>query len=225
MKSTYVELKISDRELIQYSIIVTVMAQSQSNWSKETYRFDEIAGKFKLPLLVQVSEGFYRGTEEDSFSAGDITMFEQFVTLQKVAAVFARPPPKLVRGYAVPKEEILIPLNYKGKLRVEHEIKAYECVQELAKDFPRYATVLETIAVPVSGGGVMDIEAGTVVELDRIIPPRLVINTSTEQVGLNLEERYKFRSKRDSNVYTLREAVNRYDNKTWIKCSYCFCQV
>ena len=160
------------------------MAQSQSNWSKETYRFDEIAGKFKLPLLVQVSEGFYRGNEVDSFSAGDIIMFEQFVTLQKVAAVFARPLPQTERGCAVPEEEILIPLNYNGKLRVEHEIKAYECVQELAKDFPRYATVLETIAVPVSGGVVMDIEAGTDVELDRVIPPRLVINTRNEQVGL-----------------------------------------
>ena len=199
------------------------MAQSPSYWSEETYRFDEIARKFEFPLLVQVSEGFYRENEVDSFSAGDIIMFDQFVTLQKVAASFARLLPTaddMEHEYAVHKEEILIPLNYKGKLKVENEIKVYEGIREIAKEFPRYAVLLETIAAPVSGGVVLNLDAGTVVELDRVIPPQkhgnadcLVINTNIKghkQVGLNLDKRCKLRSMPDTNEYTLREAVHRY---------------
>ena len=201
------------------------MSESNSLWTSETYTFDEIAHKFKFPLLVQVSEGFYTEEDEDaySFSAGDMIMFDQFVTLQKVAAAFVGKG-KATSGKNFNEllaDEILLPLNYKGKLKVQSKIKEYERVQELAKDFPRFATVLETLELPVKGFESVTLIAGTQIELDRIItlPSKkaglsrlLVINTDItghKQVAVSLDTVGKFRSLPDGLEYTLREAVDR----------------
>lgn len=198
------------------------MAGSDFHWSEETYRLDEIGRRVDLPQLVQLTEGIDTGSDVESFSAEDIMMIDQCVTLQKVAAQFAE---KLVEvdkqgsEYAILKEEILIPLNYKGELKVVNPIRRYYGVRDLARDFPRYATVLEKMQVPTETGGVLDIVPGTTVELDRVIPGRknecdkLVISTASggrKQVAVPLDMKGRFRSCPDENAYTLKEVIDRY---------------
>lgn len=205
---------------------VNNMADPNLGWSEETYRLDEVAKHFKLPQLIQVTEGIDTGNEVDSFSAEDVLMIDQCVTLQKVAAQFAEKLVEVAQGgseYAILKEEILIPLNYKGKLKVMNEIKRYHSVWDLAREFPRYATVLQALSVPTESGGVLDIAAGTKIELDRVIPghrtgqtkepDRLVISTESggrKQVAMPFDLKARFRSVRDENEYTLKETVDRY---------------
>lgn len=197
------------------------MADFSKDWTEETYRLDEVARKFELPQVIQVTEGIDTGNDIDSFSAEDILMIDQSVVLQKVAAQFAEKVIELAPGgseYAILKEEILIPLNYKGKLKVLNETRKYHGVADLARDFPRYATVLEAVSVPTESGGTLNIAAGTTIELDRVIPShkgpdRLVISTEPggrKQVAMPFDMKARFRSVRDENEYTLKETIDRY---------------
>ena len=200
------------------------MAEADFKWSESTYRLDEIAYKqFQLPQLIQLTEGIHTDNEVDSFSAEDILTIDRCVTLQKVAAQFAGNYTEMGSGdYEILKEEILIPLNYKGKLKVVNEPNIYHNVRDLARDFPRFAKVLEMLSVETEHG-LKKIAAGSVIELDRVLPGgqktgnvtvpyRLVVSTESGgrgQVALPFEKRCRFRSTQDSNEYTLRELVDR----------------
>lgn len=201
------------------------MADSSFQWSDETFRLDELGRKVDLPKIIQLMEGIDTGNDVDSFSAEDIITIDQCVTLQKVAAQFAE---KLAHvnqqdsGHAILNEEILIPLNYNGKLRVINPIRTYYRVQDLAREFPRYATVLEPLPVSMENGPALNIAPGTSLELNRVIPgrrnecDRLVINTAMggrEQMTIPLDMNLKFRSCPDENVYTLKEVIDRYVHK------------
>lgn len=198
------------------------MAESFTKWSQETYRLDEIPDKFEFPLLVQVSEGFYGENQVDTFSAGDVIMFDQCVELQKVAARFAVEVRKTCDSgddYDILKDEILIPLHYKGLLKVKNEIKTYESVRDLTADMPRYVKILETLSVATDDGEELKFSTGTILELDRVLPKqqkcktdRLVVNIKGEssQVALPLDKTGKFKTVSDGNEYTLKDAVDRY---------------
>ena len=200
------------------------MAESKLDWSEETYRLDEIASKFSLPQLIQLTEGVHTDSEVDSFSAEDILTIDRCVTLQKVSAQFAEKVIKETSNdgeYAILKEEILIPLNYKGKLKVINEIKRHDSVRELAKDFPRFAKILEALSV-VTEEGVVNIAANSIIELDRVfpaqktgkkLPDRLVVSTAhggRRQVALPFDKRCRFRSVQDQTEYTMKEMIDRY---------------
>lgn len=201
------------------------MADLETGWSEATYRLDEIARNFDLPQLIQVTEGIDTGNEVDSFSAEDILMIDQSVTLQKVAAQFAEKLVEVAEGgseYAILKEEILIPMNYKGKLNVINQIKRFNSVSALARDFPRYARVLQALSIPTEKGGALDIAAGTKIELDRVIPghkigqkqeqDKLVVSTESggrKQVAMPFDMKARFRTVPDESEYTLKEVIDR----------------
>ena len=198
------------------------MSDSKFCWSEETYRLDELERSVGFPQLIQVTEGMDTGNDIDSFSAEDVLMIDQCVLLQKVAAQFAKQMVEVADSgneYAILNEEILIPLNYKGKLKVMNPIRRYYNVRQLAKEFPRYATVLEAMRVPSENGGMLGITSDSKVELDRVIPghkgecDRLVISTALggrKQVAMPFDMPGKFRSCPDDNEYTLKEVVDRY---------------
>ena len=197
------------------------MADCSSDWSKETYCLDEIPSKFKFPVLIQVSEGYYSENEVETFSVGDIIMFDKCIEVQKVAARFAVGVTETSEGddFEILKEEILIPLNYKGQLKVKNEIKKYDSVQELVTDKPRYARVLEDLRVNMGEKQEVTINADTVLELDRDIPAqqnrksgRLIFNYETEhykQVEVLVDKKCKFRTVPDRNEYSLTEVIER----------------
>ena len=203
-------------------VINKTMADSKFCWSEETYRLDELERSVGLPQLIQVTEGIDTGNDIDSFSAEDVLMIDQCVLLQKVAAHFAKQ--KMVEvsdsgnEYAILNEEILISLNYKGKLKVMNPLRRYNNVRELARDFPRYATILSAMRVPMEKGGMLDITPDSKVELDRVIPGHkgecdtLVINPAVggrKLVAMPFDMRGSFRSCPDDNEYTLKEVVDR----------------
>ena len=197
------------------------MADSKFCWSEETYRLDELERSVELPQLIQVTEGIDTGNDIDSFSAEDVLMIDQCVLLQKVAAHFAEKTVEVVDSgdeYAVLNEEILIPLNYKGKLKVINPLRRYDNVRELAGDFPSYATVLAAMRVPMENGRMLDITPDSKVELDRVIPghkgecDRLVISPAVggrKRVAMPFDMRGRFRSCPDDNEYTLKEVVDK----------------
>lgn len=192
-------------------------------WSKETYRLDELETRFKIPCVIHVNEGFYSETDADGFSQGDIIGIDRKMTLHKVAANFARPECNYRSvtadtEYVELTEEILVPLNYKGKLRVLSEVKKYSLVRDLARDAPRYAKVLKHFTVTVENKTSIEIQAGTTIELDRVIPgfggvDKLVVEFmhlgSKTHAGIPLSETGFFRSEPDKNEYTIKEAIDR----------------
>lgn len=194
------------------------MAGYSAEWSEETYRLDEVGHKCSLPQVIQVTEGIYTSNEVDSFSAGDILKIDQCVQLQKVVAQVAKTPVKPTgrdSEYDFLKEVILIPLNYKGKLKVIIEKKKYNTVRELATDLPQYAEFLQALTVSVEDGKCLNIAAGTKVELDRVRlgPDRLIMRTTDggrRQVEVLLSKRCQFRSTQDETEYTLTEMIERY---------------
>lgn len=193
-------------------------------WSTETYRLDELESRFKIPCVIHVNEGFYSETEAEGFSQGDIIGIDRKMTLHKVAANFATPesnlrPQNTEKDYVDLAEEILVPLNYKGKLKVLTPIKKYTNVRSLAYDAPRYATVLRNITVLVENKTPLELQAGTLIELDRVLPGK---NSQLERLVVEFKHQGKrtfasmaifgegyFRSEKDGNEYTLKEAIDR----------------
>ncbi|XP_045158947.2 uncharacterized protein LOC123524664 isoform X2 [Mercenaria mercenaria] len=199
----------------------------EMEWTLETYRLDELEGKFDFPCVVCVNEGYYSETDAEGFSQGDIMSIDSKLVMHKVAANFAEhvEDTKLrEKDYIELEREILVPLNYKGKLKVLRNIKNYESVRELATDFPRYAKVRENFKVTTEEKITVTIQAGTVIELDRILPgsmhgpsrepDKLVIQfqhlSGPLVVAVPLNERGKFRTVPDDNEYTIKEAIDRY---------------
>lgn len=193
-------------------------------WTLETYRLDEIEGKFDLPCVICVNEGYYSETDTEGFSQGDIMSIDSKMVLQKVAANFAYKGD--TDGWQDPnyvtltEKEILVPLNYNGKLKVLREVKNFDSVLELAKDFPRYARVGANLRVTTEDNVQVTIQAGTLIELDRVLPStggspsKLVIQfqyrRDTLVVAVPLNTRGKFRTEPDNNEYTIKEAIDRY---------------
>lgn len=193
-------------------------------WTMETYRLDEIEGKFELPCVICVNEGYYSETDTEGFSQGDIMSIDSKMVLHKVAANFAFEEehsswqdPTYVK---LVEKEILVPLNYKGKLKVLRDVENFDSVIELAKDFPRYAKLRENLRVTTEDQIQVTVQAGTLIELDRIIPEtggfpgKLVIQFpyrgNTLVVAVPLNTRGKFRTEPDNNEYTIKEAIDRY---------------
>lgn len=195
-------------------------------WTLETYRLDELERKFTFPCVVCVNEGYYSETDAEGFSQGDIMSIDSKIILHKVAANFTFEE-KQSRcddpNYVEIENEILVPLNYKGKLKVIRHIKNYENVRELANEFPKYAKVTENLTVRTEAKVPVTIKAGSIIELDRIIPgsvrgtnkepDRLIIQFEHKRgslvVGVPFDVQGKFRTVPDNNEYTIREAIDR----------------
>ncbi|KAL4236925.1 hypothetical protein ACF0H5_005311 [Mactra antiquata] len=202
--------------------------ENEMDWTLETYRLDEIHRKFDLPCVVRTTEGYFSETELEGFSQGDIISINSRMILHKVAANFADKTGHFKDslsdedGYTVlvNDNEILVPLKYKGKLKVISPIKKYDTVKELADDFPRYAKLCNNLTVETDGNKRITISAGTVVELDRIFPGtaggglgKLVIlfhQGKKVAVALPMDVKARFRTERDNNEYTVQETIDRY---------------
>ena len=194
-------------------------------WSKETYRLDQLETRFKIPCVIHVNEGFYSDSEADGFSSGDIIGIDRKMTLHKVAAQFAgstaRPQSSADDDgvYCELAEEILVPLNYKGKLRVLCPFKRYTRVSDMAFDSPRYATVMKNFVVTLENKKTIVLTSGTALELDRLIPSKadedgkLVVEFDHKglktQATIPLSQTGMFKSEPDKNEYTIREAIYR----------------
>lgn len=196
-------------------------------WSLQAYRLDEIERNFELPCVVRVNEGYYSETDAEGFSQGDIMSIDSQMLLHKVAANFAtdeKSSELFDPDYVELENEILVPLNYKGKLKVLRDIKNYENFRELANDLPRYAKARQNLGVTTEQKTKVTIQAGTIIELDRIIPvsmagaskdpDKLVIKFEHSgrplEVGVPVSAKGKFRTEPDDNEYTIKEAIDRY---------------
>lgn len=191
-------------------------------WTQRTYRLDEVTRKFKLPVVIHLTEGYYSATDAEGFSAGDIMTIDSELTLHKVGAFFEKHN-SVDRYVNIADQEILIPLNYKGKLNVLQNIKRYESIHELCQDSPRYAKVGQNFSVQTNDGIVIDMRAGTVIELDRLIPGTRGPNPKPDQLVIEFKKqnmpvvvaiptstRGKFMTELDQNEYTIKEAIDRY---------------
>ncbi|KAK3600681.1 hypothetical protein CHS0354_029545 [Potamilus streckersoni] len=207
------------------------MASKEINslkWSHKTYALDEVTSHFELPILVRVSEGIYGSHESESFSANDIIKLEKEETLQKVAAHFIDDLHEwsFQRGsdydqYVALKQnsEILIPLRYKGQLQIIVEEKIYTTVLELSLAFPKYAKVLEHLEVKTLKGKVT-LHAGTIIELERLLPDdagnntllcRFEFNKTKCIVQLPIKMKGKFKSQKDETKYTLKHIIENFE--------------
>lgn len=200
---------------------------TEMEWTLEKYRLDEVAGKFDLPCVIHVNEGYYSETDAEGFSQGDIMSIDSKMVLHKVAANFAFEYSST--GNSEPdniylkEKEILVPLNYKGKLKVLQRPNHFDSVRELACAFPRYSKVGRNFKVKTEDDVTVTIQAGAIVELDRIIPgssgglnrepDKLVLQF--EHVGKRLVVAVplnvpgKFTTELDNNEYTMKEAIDR----------------
>lgn len=203
-------------------------------WTDNTYRIDEITRKFVLPVVIRMTEGFYSSNSDtEVFSAGDIMTIDKELILHKVAANFAANSDASCHKKSnnrheikanLESKEILIPLNYKGKLKVKSEIKVYETVRELSLDFPKYVKLCENLSVKTEHGASIDVQSGSIVELDRVIPGTLDDSTSQPEslvlefkqdgksvvVAIPTSSCGKFRTESDDNEYTIKEAIDKF---------------
>lgn len=120
--------------------------------------------------------------------------------------------------------EVFLPYGYDGKLKVLKQVADVSGVKELARVFPRYATVKEGLHLKTNTGESVKISKGTRIELDRILPgsmygkdkeaDKLVIkfeHAGTPKVAaLSFSSKGKFRTEEDHNEYTISEAIDKY---------------
>lgn len=194
-------------------------------------RLDELSKTCSFPVAVQIvtNETTLNETYNEDFSSEDVIVIDSKRTQHKVAATFWKDSDTVstddrCKSSDPINEEILIPLNYQGKLKVKSEIKSYGNFGELSRDFPRYAKVCQTVAVISANGQPLIIPSGTVLELDRIIPglkrnftvfsDQLVIRFDHQgkpvEVTVSVTTQGLFQTEPDNNEYTIKEAVDKY---------------
>lgn len=196
-------------------------------WTLETYRLDEVDRKFDLPCVIHVNEGYYSETDTEGFSQGDIMSIDSKMVLHKVAANFAFNYSSTgwdnLDNISVQNNEILVPLNYKGKLKVLQCPNHFSSVRELACAFPRYAKVGANIKVKTEDNVSVTIQAGAIIELDRIIPgSRTGLDREQDKLVLQFEHagtylvvavplnvRGQFITEPDNTEYTIKEAIDK----------------
>ncbi|KAH3698198.1 hypothetical protein DPMN_085717 [Dreissena polymorpha] len=200
------------------------------NWSSASYRLDELERMISFPCVVRLAEGFCSDSESKGFSKDDIIGIDSKLVLHKVAAHFANrlscPRPtedEYDFGYERSSEEILVPLNYKGKAKVQTCTgKTYTTVKGLIADFPRFAKICRTLKAISADDQPINLPGGTTIELDRIFPGR---DTKPDFVCINLNvagkptyakvavtERAEIRSESDETEYTIKQVMGRLVN-------------
>lgn len=189
-------------------------------WSDDTFSIRDVADS-NLPTVVKVADGFYSENEAESFSNGDLIKLDFKKNYSKVRAqCVGRTPREDSSGYMSPDKEILIPLGYKGKLKVECMKKTFNTIEELIAHFPHYVRT----GRPLTGKrGVYSseqfrIEKGVRLELDRVIPKAgLVCKMDGKEVLLPLGQLARFDVETDDKEYTIREVIDSFKLPQYVR--------
>jgi hypothetical protein len=185
-------------------------------WSDHSLTIRDVVYE-TMPTVVRVAEGFYGGNEAESFSRGDLLKLDFVKSIQKVYATIISSWSQAIiedgTGYMQPDKEIVIPLGYKGKVVITKpptEYKVYATVAELMRDFPRFVRVEKAFFVQSKDNTVIQIKAGTKLELDRYLPSQgLIAKYENETVVINNAIKSRFVPLPDDTEYTLTEVVDR----------------
>ena len=104
---------------------------SKLEWSTSSFKVSDFLGKFTLPQVVKVIEGFYGDDEESSLGADQILSLHCIKSTDKLVG-------RDYRG-----KEVNIPLHCQNKVEVRpSNLKdVYESVEELCVAFPRYVRI------------------------------------------------------------------------------------
>ncbi|XP_052081192.1 uncharacterized protein LOC127719215 isoform X1 [Mytilus californianus] len=178
-------------------------------WSEKSAPLKEIIRDEKLPILVKVAEGFYNNDNE-SFSPGDLIRLDGLKCIQKVRA-------DVVSAKNKKMEEIFIPLEYKGKVKITGVTlmeKTFHSVEELIKVFPRYVTVIEAFTSRTTERfSARNVEKGDSLELDRFLEGIGLVCTdvkSGQLLIISTSGQYHLISRPDNNQYTIKEVIDRF---------------
>nr|XP_022315692.1 uncharacterized protein LOC111119621 isoform X8 [Crassostrea virginica] len=193
--------------------MATLSSEDNIKWSDETFSIREVADN-NLPTVVKVADGYYSENEAESFSNGDLIKLDFKKSYSKVRAQCVGGTPKEdVSGYVSPDRDILIPLGYKGKLKVECLKSTFNSVEELIEHFPHFVIT----GRPLTGKrGVYSqeefrIDKGVKLQLDRVIPEAgLVCKIDGKEVLLVSGQLARFHLEEDEKRYTIREVIENF---------------
>ncbi|KAK3089595.1 hypothetical protein FSP39_004893 [Pinctada imbricata] len=184
---------------------------TETSWSDETYTIRQLAMKDCFPVVVRVTEG-YLPRDAEAFSQGDLIKLDFKKTYQKVAARFLDAQSHVdVEGNMHPGGDLMIPLGYKGIIKMLHKMKSYRSVRELLNDFPRFASVEKPIMViRCPNKEKMELRHG-VIELDREIPGEgLVCRYENKDIVIRIDQEGQFSSVPDYSDYMLKDIIERF---------------
>ncbi|KAH3693894.1 uncharacterized protein LOC127862607 isoform X2 [Dreissena polymorpha] len=201
-------------------------SESEFKWSTTSYRLDELGRRFKFPRVVRLAEGYCSDIEAEGFSKDDIIGIDNVLTIEKVAAHFANRKGGATsigddeRSYERLSEDILVPLNYKGKVKIRNQGIKYSTVRELVEDFPRFAKVCKNQPAIGADDRPLQILAGTTIELVQVVagrdnqPGELVVQfqilDKPVYAKVSVLETGLFRAESDDAEYTIKEVVDRF---------------
>ncbi|XP_052257762.1 uncharacterized protein LOC127862608 isoform X2 [Dreissena polymorpha] len=201
-------------------------SESEFKWSTTSYRLDELGRRFKFPRVVRLAEGYCSDIEAEGFSKDDIIGIDNVLTIEKVAAHFANRKGGVTsigddeRSYERLSEDILVPLNYKGKVKIRNQGIKYSTVRELVEDFPRFAKVCKNLSAIGADDRPLHILAGTTIELVQVVagrdnqPGELVVQFQIQEkpvyAKVSILEAGLFRAESDDAEYTIKEVVDRF---------------
>ncbi|XP_061191361.1 uncharacterized protein LOC133199561 isoform X2 [Saccostrea echinata] len=195
-------------------------AEDKIKWSEETFSIQDVAYN-NLPTVVKVADGYYSENEAESFSNGDLIKLDFKKSYSKVRGRCVGGKPKVDDlGYLSPDRDILIPLGYKGKVKVECVQNTFNSVEELIKHFPHFVKT----GRPITGKrGLYSteeirIEKGVTLQLDRVIPEAgLVCKIDEKEVLLPSSQLARFYLEPDEKEYTIREVVDKFELPQYIR--------
>ncbi|XP_062570870.1 uncharacterized protein LOC134232894 isoform X4 [Saccostrea cucullata] len=195
-------------------------AEEKIKWSEETFSIRDVAYN-NLPTVVKVADGYYSENEAESFSNGDLIKLDFKKSYSKVRGRCVGGKPKVDDlGYLSPDKDILIPLGYKGKVKVECVQNTFNSVEELIKNFPHFVKT----GRPITGkrglysAEEVRIEKGVTLQLDRVIPEAgLVCKIDGKEVLLQSNQLARFYLEPDEKEYTIREVVDNFDLPQYIR--------
>lgn len=175
-------------------------------WSEAVYSVKEAVNKLGTPCMVRVVVG----CDDPAFIETNYLKLDFGINIRKVGANFVSDRPG---SSSETKEEVLLPMGYKGKVKVVRKdagTKIFTCVQDLIKEFPRFVQVEETLSGQEEGSNKnVKIASGVKLELLKVIGKELYCKHQDKLIKLVSQDKVKCRLLQDDNVYTLYEVIDR----------------
>lgn len=170
-------------------------------WSKVEYKLKDFVGKFVLPQIVRVEEGYYGPTEDSCLGS------EQILTLHAVRSS------EKIRAKDHRNRDIHIPVNcsQRVEIRPQNLKDVYESVSELSSVFPKFVRVvqgyynLENEDQCVSPGDKLELKRITRGDIEDVLEFE---NQERVQVRLPMSVKAGFQPLVDGREYYLKELIN-----------------
>ena len=181
-------------------------------WCEQSYPIKEFLQKFSLPQIVQVDNGYYGATDDNTLSQGQIILLHQVVRVDKVK-VSVPLEEDLIRTIYVPLDcrELVEILPKGGRGRYSH-------MKELLRDSPGFVRAIHnTPWLGLKPGDILKVREVARDGRQNYVVFEFLDRDQDIQVRIPLDYEIAFEALAARQPFSLKDAVEMFQLPVWVR--------